>query len=1412
MATSGFAERRAASFASGLLGVPVEIAGLDFGWRTPLALRRVMLGDDPSTALFLLEGLSVPVTLAQSLRLAQSRGPVEVPEIRIELLAVRSTRDADGVIDWLRIAEAFEDPDAPPRPPAEPRPDGPMVLPVSGFRLEIGRLLVAHRDEPLDIDASLEARGVLLHLPALGQPLTVDARGSLGVNEWSNPWSLRAKVEDFAGRDGVLAPERAIATASTGGMVHPRQIGDGGFFLHAGLPRGTDSVVRIVVPLGTVADAAEAAGFELPVSGADGTVELRIDAASPGAVEGEWPVRARLAAEGLRGQRDDAVLPPVDIILSAGAVLDLAANAARGIEAVLEGPGLRAEARAAVVDFDDPAALDGARFTLSLAADELSALASSLVGGEGRPTVDLAFDFEAMQDGPGAQGRWSMAFEPKRLETLAPFAEDPEFLADGLDLEPFRLVAQGAASFDPSTGAAAFAAERFIGPMLRVDGLRAERAGADADWTASGLAAVDLAAAWNAIPEALRPEGPALRGGSFTLQVDELAAGAESIAVDLVAGLRSVLLDGLLDEPWEAPEITLRIAADFAPESGEAVLRDIALRGAGTEWTARGAASAEAWDLEGGASVDFAEVLAAFAAWMPEDAPGVAGVLRGSWGTEGTLGGAIAASARLESPDGVVVDAPWSSGAPIALGAAVEGLRMPWPGDEGGSATIERVALVVGPLALDAPLEASWGAAVRMGTEQLRIVLDYAEALDLVSPDLLAEAGVEVLLEGTTAFDGAFRMDGPEWSADGMLATEFPAVEWATLDGMGQVVGLYDRRRVAARGSLDDASWSYADEAETGFDEAAPMEGLLAGALRIAATAQAASEGPWTFGIGEATLEGLQWASPDALAELPDAALAARVGYDPATGAAVLEGFVLQIGGALRAALDAAFDGAGAWEARSTISALDIDALASMWRPIAGPPPPEVGGAAEFVVELRGILPGEEGLDWIDGLPVEGTASLSLADVLVLEPGEYALAGLEGIAALELLPGGRAGSLLLQFGAGSAAGGALMMKPAEDLRFDALAGWEDFDRIRLDFLRLASAGLGTELTASADAQGLEPWLRDPSAADALDSARVEIGLFFDQGLSGIERLAGVTRGRGALSAGFDGRYSPGRGLESILTLGADAVELDWGGMVEVSGMEGRTRFERFYAASPGLQGSALTASGWWRIARLGLLPAGGMDLGGLSAEVRGDGRGVVVDWRVASLLGGAAAGRMRLAESGGDPVLSGRADLTNLEMARLGGMAESGPDSRLSAAASLAWRFGPRTAENMLADLSMRFESTQIGRAAFIRMLQAMDPDGGDPRFTNAQYAARLGRPTRVEASLDNSLVTMRGTLSIPPGIATPLPIVEREPIGDLAEVYGLSENAEALSAVRLLLRLLLAPDLAAAREILAGDAAQGDP
>jgi len=183
---------------------------------------------------------------------------------------------------------------------------------------------------------------------------------------------------------------------------------------------------------------------------------------------------------------------------------------------------------------------------------------------------------------------------------------------------------------------------------------------------------------------------------------------------------------------------------------------------------------------------------------------------------------------------------------------------------------------------------------------------------------------------------------------------------------------------------------------------------------------------------------------------------------------------------------------------------------------------------------------------------------------------------------------------------------------------------------------------------------------------------------------------------------------------------------------------------------------------------------------------------------VRDFLGGAATMTASLREREDDPLITGRFQVTGLDTRRLtpGAEEEENREAEVNAVGDLRWRLRDVSGPRLLEELGVTLDTTHIGRIAMVRLLQSLDAEGQNPAIQNAVTAVRLGTPVGAEGTMNTSLVSLESELLLPFGFRVNLPIVDRQPVSELVEVYNLQEASQAGITLRWFLTLLLSDTL----------------
>jgi hypothetical protein len=472
---------------------------------------------------------------------------------------------------------------------------------------------------------------------------------------------------------------------------------------------------------------------------------------------------------------------------------------------------------------------------------------------------------------------------------------------------------------------------------------------------------------------------------------------------------------------------------------------------------------------------------------------------------------------------------------------------------------------------------------------------------------------------------------------------------------------------------------------------------------------------------------------------------------------------------------------------------------------------PALSGAAEARVELTGTLPPPDFDPMTSPLPVNGTVVATAHGVGVRMP-MLVVEGLDTDVAATVDGSARSGDAVTTLTIDRMFHPGLVLKPMRDTVLRADLRFDDIDRLSGVVHEARLRNYGAHATGRVEVSGLQAALASEETNPVrkwLGNLDIDSAMTLRQDLLSLSGIHPYVMLEGRLESTLAMRNQPARGLE----LEAETTIRDGGlvfaDMVEASGVTGGWRTRKTLAARDVVLDRPALPPGEFRIAEASFGPPGRPGLKANTRDVlltmRGFDEPVRLGLEVRDLLGGNAVAQAALDLNGRDPVLSADMQVAGVDAGQLGGLSSS--DLRaweINGAGSANWRLRAVGFDRALEDLTLRADSTRIGRLALSRLLEALDADQDDPRFQNARAALRFGTPVMAQARLDNSLVTFASELRMPGGLPLALPILDRQPLGDMIEVYDFDRFSPMFSLTRTGLLVLLAEDMQELEETLA--------
>jgi hypothetical protein len=1124
---------------------------------------------------------------------------------------------------------------------------------------------------------------------------------------------------------------------------------------------------------------------------------------------------ARIEADG-----ETRVVPEQRIELTASTALDAEARRVDHIEAALNSPMAEGLLRGRSLQWDDFGASESldASFTADLGA--ASELAAQFLHGEDIRALDARASVRAEllpAEAGSQQLAFTLDFAPDRLITLKPFAENPDWLAEGpLELGALGFTWEGRLVAAPKNETFTVSAKASRGEVLELREAEVRYAETDAAWEAAVEAGVDLTRLFGAIVR--RVAGGALDelGGAIMLTAE--AGGREDEAIRTrgrmdVSELRVALpgSEGAAGVGFDEALTRLTWDAGFDADKGELALDAMDLENSFLKMAASGEVSAKSisgltargrFDL--GALADrLVEALGL------ESPPG--GVLTFEARAQGDTERLLEATLRVETPEPIEYAQPGLAVVSLPLGmdarAAVHF----------GGGKAERVEAWIDRLVAGDVLSAGGSASVGLGDEtrvDARGFADaaFAPALEMIDPAFWEQHDMAAVMEGASRLElavtgvvptnGDGARAGDALDIQGTLATRIESMEFASGALMAAGEGFSDRREFAVNVSgLSPESVVYRDRAESGLEYLETSEGAVIAGFSMRTAVEAPGKGRATFAIEELTLEETLYADERVEAQLPPLHVSGRFSFDPETGAAEAREVAVDLEGLAAMTMDAAYGGESrAWSARVRA---DVGPLGSfldhaVFREEGAMPITGLSGAMTLDADFRGTLPGEE-FDPKDGIPAEGRLSARWADVGVRQGEALSVEGIEGRAHVEVLPGGNDFRGELSLSVGRVEMEALEGGPLESTRVAASFGMEGMDRVNVELSSLEAPSLGLKASGSGRAAGLRRVLDADTPMAPGDYLHVlDFSGEFEMEES-LAELGGLVEG---LEAGGTARVSASlnneadRALRFVSSMSFDDVRIRMREQVALEGLSGGWTAGKTLPLRAGLATPKSPPPGRLHAEAIrATADPFDVELLGNTMTFEGFQSGFSMLLESEHLIGGPATIRAGLGVRGDDPVLSGRVQVTGMDLGRLAVPLRDlqGPEAEINGVADFQWRLPEAGAGGLLNGMTLQAASSRIGKRAFQRILEALDPEQEDPRIQKAITALTLGRPSSVGVELRDSLLTFGAELETLGGFTVPLPIFDRQSLGDVEQVYELEEYAPLVQMLRTALLLLLA-------------------
>lgn len=1429
--TSGFATKRYESIASDAVGRPVELDGLRFGWMTELKIGRIGLpattGEHGHPAA-IVEDVSVPLSLIGIIQ-GDWRDPGEISIRRLEANLVRRE---DGEWNWLALAERLATDEEPEPKVVDPDAE-PFVLPLDRFSYRIEGIALRVIDPEADLRAGWEDGYFRGSWPGGTSPVALEAGGVLRLNDNTMPWDLSAYLAYLIDSGGTVTPERVRATVALPASAESADdVAEGGLFVFFPMTEGDEAVVRLALPLEKWS--AFARGWE----GADavpdlnGLLDLQVALTHRRDFE-DLDFRVSLDGHALEGDFGELLgteLPPQDLALAVAGKIDLAAGLAEQVEASLQHEALRLDARAARVPLDDATQAEGIDAELAIGFEAASALASRFSGGDGEALLDGSLRL-AVRQTAAFGAAVELDFLPGTLVSLEPFVEEhPEALRPlPLDLRPLALRVRAEAEGDEELDAwtvSRFDVEGALIESLRLNGGTTLSTGA---WEGGTEVVLDLARLLEVAGAFAELEDLPRIAGRLTLEANGSSSSPGRIETTGALALRELSVSGE-DLPFGVAEDEIRLEWDVAalPEEGAAELHRVALLTSFADLELSGAGGTEELDLQLLLALHLARIGELAEPFLPPDAKLHGGEIELALEVSGRLNDALDVALAVSSPE-----APrFEQEGLVRFNHPVEAVlqaRVEWE-DE----ALARIIYALEAFSIGAAMEVSSEGEIDLldgdlSTAALHLFVDYAEVPGFLDPAFFEEMELELALEGATELflETVFAL-GPNGDGEGTtlagplelhgeVITELPSILWAFGELDGYVEDLFDEREFRLAFDPDDPdALDFLTEAISGFGLVDGPMGARLEAMETAWGAQWTGAEGLVLEVASLSVASTRYEAEGLAVALPELVLGLVATAPSDFSRFDLEQFFFEAQGLVELEALAAVDiEGGTWDAEALITVPDLRT------PLVYLPDdaelPEMRGGVRFSALLSGTIPDEEAdAPPAEGLPVSGTLFVELLDFDLEGEEGMAVQGLTAFVEV-LLPDGPGpievvtDATIVQF-----VQPVFAAKPPRNIRWRATTLIDEMERVDALIEELSVENYGVSGGGFLSIEGLADALADETTEGLerwLDHLFVDGELRVQQDLDGWTGFLDVLAMSGI--ADFTARLTsrPQSSLRLNTLVDLQDASMAFGNLMNVQGLEGSWEAAKTLRLSPAARVEPAPPAGRFTVRRLSLGPPGlEMVARRSTITARGFDGGFGLEMESRDLMGGSATGGLTGAVRGGDPFLAGRFIFTGFDAGLLGGgirEARHDPDWELNGAATMQWRMRPSTGDRFLEDMVLDVRSTRVGPDALARLLRTLDRDADDPRFQNAIVALSFGTPRSFSVQMDGAMVSMRSELGLRGGVRVPLPILDRQPLGEVLEVYRLDEFGPLIELTRVGLLLLFAPDLETVERILAERAQQ---
>lgn len=1430
LALNGFVEGKVASIAAERLGRPVAIEGIRVGWRTPVRIDRIELpaieGEDGRPA-FALKAVRGTFSLGRIFRgMPIQFGEFEVGSIEANLIRLPDGRwNVDAIREHLGPGEEKPEEE---EPEAEPSVEAPS-FPVDFSRIEIKQMDFRVVDTSEGLLTGYENGGFALTWAGGTEPIELRLDGEFRAGDRVMPWDVDGEVTEWIDGERKLRMD-AIRLAvgggagdrATSGSVGTRR-GAGEFRIAASLVEDDPGSIIGRLPLRPWVDWSRGLPQAADVPEIDGQIDMEAKFRHRDKfqkAEAEARVAA-VAAARLVMEGEEKVLPEQRLDLTFAGDVDFEAQRVGRLDLDLDSPVATAKVNGAGIALDDFAKTETLKADLLADLGAAATLGAQFLHGTDGRLLDAVFSARANLV-PGVEEGSRLAFEadfsPGELITLAPLAENPPWLEDGpLDLEPLGFTWKGEVDAGPNNENFAVRVEGTRGKILKLGATQAnysKNEDSGQAWDAETGLELDVTMAFDRFIRRIAEGALDDLEGALRLQASASQDGPQPIAsrgrIEL-AGLRLQLPEN--EAAFE--EAATRVAWDLSFDTTETLLSlaGLEVKNSFLDLKAAGEASPKLVNnLVASGRLDLNALSDRLVALLKLETP-PAGILEFEAGANGEIGKALDATLRVETPEPLEYAQPELVALSFPVGIEATA-RVTWADEKPEAVAWELARMEVGEI-LSASGRGRMGLGERPRVDaQLAADALFTPVTDMIDPVFWEQQNLAAVVEGGTRLEINAKGLLPTTDAEGRSTADLEVAGLLTTT-IDYVEALQGETSFAAEGFTDEREFTvtvkgtepeqifYRDRSTTGLAMAQTSIGTAIGGFSMRSEVHAPGKGTVRLKLEDLTIEETQYADETMEAQLPPLHVSGAFAVDPSTTEAQVKGLKIELEGLASMAADAVYGGeAKTWSAKAKAKLGPLDGLMERvaFKGDEAPAFADLTGEAELDLDFHGTVPGED-FDPLEGVPAEGRMVARWSGIGLKQGEDLMVSGAGGEAKVEVSPGGndfRGGLKLLVERVEIA---SLQPKTLEPIDMAATFRMQEMDRAEFALTEMSVASLGFMAAANGKVAGLRRALESEeelAPADYLRMLNLSGDFELGQSLGDLPELKEgfETGGQAKVRASF--RSDADRVLSFVSSMEFDGVGAHLPETFDLEGLSGSWTAGKTLPMRRGLATPKSPAPGQLRAETIHLI-ADPFDIEshGNVFLFEGFQSGFTMRSETQNLIGGPATMQAGLGMRGEDPTLSGRLQVTGLDLGRLAPQLRDlkGPEAEINAVADFEWRIPESQEGGILNGITVQAASSRIGKRAFQRMLEALDPEQEDPRIQKAISALSLGRPSSVDLELRDSLLTFGAELETLGGFKVPLPIIERQSLGDVEQVYELDQLTPMVGMARTALLLLLSED-----------------